>query len=179
MRQQGFSLIELLMGLAIAAIVLPWAGTGYKELIESIEREDTAQLLLSGLRSARSEAIMRNRRVLIHGIDNDWGKGWRITLDNKEKTLLKERSASARVIGNQTVKRRVRFGSHGAALHANNSFQAGTLHVCAKRGPVSHHQVILAPSGRVRLESIKAEEALCEKGLKAASGRATPSASRT
>lgn len=86
MRQQGFSLIELLMGLAIAAIVLPWAGTGYKELIESIEREDTAQLLLSGLRSARSEAIMRNRRVLIHGIDNDWGKGWRITLDNKEKT---------------------------------------------------------------------------------------------
>ncbi len=85
MYQQGFSLIELLMGLAIAAIVLPWAGASYKELIESIEREDTAQLLINGLRIARSEAITRNRSVLIQGIDNDWGRGWRIMLDNKEK----------------------------------------------------------------------------------------------
>lgn len=179
MYQQGFSLLELLMGLAIAAIVLPWAGSSYKELIESIQREDAAQLLLSGLRSARSEAITRNRRVLIQGIDNDWGKGWRIMLDDKEKTLLIERSARARVIGNSPVKRRVRFGSQGEALHPNGSFQAGTLHVCATREPVSHHQVILAPSGRVRLESIEAEQALCAKGLKAGSGRAVPSASKT
>ncbi len=114
MYQQGFSLIELLMGLAIAAIVLPWAGASYKELIESIEREDTAQLLISGLRLARSEAITRNRRVLIQGIDNDWGQGWRIMLDNKEKTLLMERTASARVIGNQPMRRRVRFGNQGS-----------------------------------------------------------------
>ncbi|SED82333.1 GspH/FimT family pseudopilin [Pseudomonas kilonensis] len=179
MYQQGFSLIELLMGLAIAAIVLPWAGASYKELIESIEREDTAQLLISGLRIARSEAITRNRGVLIQGIDNDWGKGWRIMLDNKEKTLLMERTASARVIGNQPMRRRVMFGNQGEALHPNGAFKAGRLHVCAKRGPVSHHQVILAPSGRVRLESVKAEQALCEKGLKARSARATLSASRT
>ena len=179
MYQQGFSLIELLIGLAIATIVLPLASTSYTQLIESIEREDTAQLLLSGLRSARSEAITRNRRVLIHAIDNDWSNGWRITLDDKEKALLKERRSSARVVGNSTVKRRIRFGSQGEALHSNGSFQAGTLHVCAKRGPISHHQVILAPSGRVRLESIEAEQALCAKGLKAGSGRAVPSASKT
>jgi type IV fimbrial biogenesis protein FimT len=179
MYQQGFSLIELLMGLAIAAIVLPWAGAGYKELIESIEREDTAQLLISGLRSARSEAIARNQTVVLRGIDDDWGRGWRITLDDKDKTVLMERRASARVVGNQPVKRRVRFGSQGEALHANGAFQAGTLHVCAKRGPVSHHQVVLAPSGRVRLESVEAKQALCEKELKARSGRAALSASRT
>ena len=179
MYQQGFSLIELLMGLAIAAIVLSWASAGYKELIESIEREDTAQLLISGLRSARSEAIARNRTVVLRAIDNDWGRGWRITLDDKEKTVLMERSASARVFGNWPVKRRVRFGSQGEALRPSGAFQAGTLHVCAKRGPVSHHQVILAPSGRVRLESIEAEQALCAKGLRAGSGRAVPSASKT
>ncbi|ALQ05793.1 GspH/FimT family pseudopilin [Pseudomonas brassicacearum] len=179
MYQQGFSLIELLMGLAIAAIVLPWAGASYKELIESIEREDTAQLLINGLRIARSEAITRNRSVLIQGIDNDWGRGWRIMLDNKEKTLLMERPASARVVGNQPMRRRVRFGNQGEALHPSGAFQAGRLHVCAKRGPVSHHQVILAPSGRVRLESVEAEQALCEKGLKARSARAALSASRT
>jgi type IV fimbrial biogenesis protein FimT len=166
MHQQGFSLIELLMGLAIAAIVLSWAGAGYKELIESIEREDTAQLLISGLRSARSEAIARNRTVVLRGIDNDWGRGWRMTLDDKEKTVLMERRASARVVGNQPVRRRVRFSNRGEALHPGGAFQAGTLHVCAKRGSVSHHQVILAPSGRVHLESVEAEQALCEKDLK-------------
>src|SRR3546814_19895979 len=74
------------MGLAIAAIVLPWVGASYTELIEATERKDAAQLLASGLRSARSEAIMRNRTVVVRGIDNDWGRGWRITLDDNEKT---------------------------------------------------------------------------------------------
>lgn len=179
MHQNGFSLIELLMGLAIAAIVLSWAGASYKELIGSTRREGTAQGLLSGLRIARSEAINRNRRVSIQGIDNDWGKGWRITLDDQEKTLLSERRDQARVVGNSPVKHRVRFGSQGEALHPNGAFQAGTLHVCAEREPVSHYQVVLAPSGRVRLATVKAEQALCEKGLKAASGPATLSASRT
>ncbi|WP_053214610.1 GspH/FimT family pseudopilin [Pseudomonas sp. Q12-87] len=179
MYQQGFSLIELLMGLAIAAIVLSWTGTGYKELIASIERDDTAQLLISGLRSARSEAIARNRTVVLRGIDNDWGRGWRITLDDKEKTVLMERSNRARVMGNRHIKRSVRFSNLGEALLPSGGFQAGTLHVCARHGPVSHHQVILAPSGRVRMESVKAEQALCEKGLKARSGRAALSASRT
>ena len=106
MHQQGFSLIELLMGLAIAAIVLPWACASYTALVEASERKDAAQLLASGLRSARSEAITRNRTVVIRGIDNDWGRGWRITLDDKEKTLLMEHSGRARVIGNWPVARR-------------------------------------------------------------------------
>ncbi|MDR6961994.1 type IV fimbrial biogenesis protein FimT [Pseudomonas brassicacearum] len=166
MHQQGFSLIELLMGLAIAAIVLPWACASYTALVEATERKDAAQLLASGLRSARSEAITRNRTVVIRGIDNDWGRGWRITLDDKEKTLLMERSGRARVIGNWPVKRSVRFGSQGQALLPSDAFQAGTLHVCARREPISHHQVVLARSGRISLRSEKAEQALCEKGLK-------------
>lgn len=166
MHQQGFSLIELLMGLAIAAIVLPWVGASYTELIEATERKDAAQLLASGLRSARSEAIMRNRTVVVRGIDNDWGRGWRITLDDNEKTLLMERSARARVIGNWAVKRSVRFSSQGEALLPSGAFQAGTLHVCAKREPLSHHQVVLARTGRISLRSEKTEQALCEKDLK-------------
>jgi len=163
MHQQGFSLIELLMGLAIAAIVLSWIGSSYTALLESTERKDAALALASGLRSARNEAITRNRTVVIRGIDNDWGRGWRITLNDEEKTLLMERSGSARVIGNWPVKRSVRFGGQGEALLPNGAFQAGTLHVCARREPVSHHQVVLARTGRVSLRSEKTEQALCEK----------------
>ncbi|UZE22952.1 GspH/FimT family protein [Pseudomonas sp. B21-056] len=166
MHQQGFSLIELLMGLAIAAIVLPWASSSFKALVESTERNDTAQLLASGLRSARSEAITRNRTVTIQGIDNDWSQGWQIRLDGDEQTLLEQRSSRALVVGNWPVKHRVTFAGHGAALLPSGAFQAGTLHVCARHEPVSHHQVVLSPTGRVSLRNKVAEQALCEKNLK-------------
>ncbi|MCJ8204971.1 GspH/FimT family protein [Pseudomonas sp. RGM2987] len=166
MHQQGFSLIELLMGLAIAAIVLPWVGSGYKALIESIERKDAAQLLASGLRTARSEAITRNRTVAIRGIDNDWSQGWQIILDGDDQALLTQRSSGARIIGNWAMKRSVRFAGHGQAVWPSGAFHSGTLHVCGKHDPVSHHQVVLAPTGRVSLRSHEAEQALCEKGLK-------------
>lgn len=166
MHQQGFSLIELLMGLAIVAIVLSWAGSSYKALIESIERKDAAQLLASGLRTARNEAIARNRMVAIKGIDNDWSQGWQIILDGDDQALLTQRSNGARIIGNGAMKRSVRFASHGQAVWPGGAFHSGTLHVCGKREPVSHHQVVLAPSGRVSLRSDAAEQALCKKGLK-------------
>ena len=179
MHQQGLSLIELLMGLAIAAIVLSWIGTGYKEMVEANQRKDAAQSLAVGLRSARSEAIIRNRTVVIGGIDNDWGRGWQITLDDKQKTLLMERSGQARVIGNQPVRRSVSFNGLGEALLPNGGFRAGTLHVCARHGPISHHQVVLAPSGRISLRSEKAEQAVCKQKPKAQNERAALSASRT
>lgn len=162
MHQQGFSLIELLMGLAIAAIVLPWAGSGYKALIDSIERKEAARLLASGLRTARSEAITRNQTVAIKGIDNDWSQGWQIILDGNEQALLIQRSSGARIIGNWAVKHSVRFAGHGQALLPSGAFQAGTLHICAKHQPVSHHQVVLSRTGRVSLRSKEAEQALCE-----------------
>ncbi|WP_422776395.1 GspH/FimT family pseudopilin [Pseudomonas mediterranea] len=166
MPQQGFSLIELLMGLAIVAIVLPWASSSFKALVESTERNDTAQLLASGLRSARGEAITRNRTVTIQGIDNDWSRGWQIRLDDDDRTLLEQRSNRTRVVGNWPVKHRVTFAGHGAALLPSGAFQAGTLHVCARYEPVSHHQVVLSPTGRVSLRSKVTEQALCAKNLK-------------
>jgi type IV fimbrial biogenesis protein FimT len=164
--QQGFSLIELLMGLAIVAIVLPWANSSFKTLVESTERHDTAQRLASGLRSARSEAITRNRTVTIQGIDNDWSQGWQIRLDDDAGTLLEQRSNRIRVVGNWPVKHRVTFAGHGAALLPSGAFQAGTLHVCARHQPISHHQVVLSPTGRVSLRSEESAQALCEKHLK-------------
>ncbi|WP_053144010.1 GspH/FimT family pseudopilin [Pseudomonas sp. P97.38] len=166
MHQQGFSLIELLMGLAIAAIVLPWASSSYKALIESIEREDAARLLASGLRTARSEAITRNRTVAIRGIDNDWSKGWQIILDGDDQALLTQRSNGARIMGNWAMKGSVRFAFHGQAVWPSGAFHSGTLYVCGKHGSISHHQVVLAPSGRVSLRSEVAEQAVCEKRLK-------------
>ncbi|VVO16368.1 hypothetical protein PS726_03853 [Pseudomonas fluorescens] len=166
MRQQGFSLIELLMGLAITGIVLHLVSPAFATLVESNQRQQAAQALSSGIRTARSEAIVRNQAVVIHGINGDWSQGWRIILDisgkgdmDSNNPLLAERQSGARlsIVGNSTVESSIRFRGQGEALFG------GTLHVCAVREPVSQHQVVLARTGRVSLRSDKAEHPLCEK----------------
>ena len=177
MRQQGFSLIELLMGLAITGIVLHLISPTYGALIESNQREQAAQALFSGIRTARSEAITRNQAVVIHGINGDWSQGWRIILDisgkgemDSDNPLLAERQSGARlsIVGNGSVESSIRFRGQGESLIG------GTLHVCAVREPVSQHQVVLARTGRVSLRSDKAEHPLCEKrrNLRSTSERA-------
>ncbi len=184
MHQQGFSLIELLMGLTIVGIVLLLVSPAFAALTESNHREQAAQSLFNGIRTARTEAIARNQAVVIHAINGDWGQGWRIILDisgkgykDSSNPLLVERQNSVRVpiVGNLPVRRFVRFSSLGEPLFARRAFQAGTLHLCAAREPVSQLQVVLAPTGRVSLRSDKAEQALCaeKKSVKAKSGRAT------
>ncbi|WP_277759351.1 GspH/FimT family pseudopilin [Pseudomonas sp. A34-9] len=172
MPQQGFSLVELLMGLAIGAIVLLLVSPAFATLKESNHRDQAAQALLDGLRNARTMAITRNQSVVIHGINGDWSQGWRIILDisgkgpkDSSNPLLQESVSDTGVpiVGNWSVSRYVRFSSLGQPLMPGRAFQAGTLHVCSAREPVSQRQIVLAATGRVRLASEKAEQALCQK----------------
>ncbi|MGL6243800.1 GspH/FimT family pseudopilin [Pseudomonas sp.] len=184
MHQRGFSLIELLMGLTIVGIVLLLVSPAFAALSESNHREEAAKSLASGIRTARSEALARNQTTVIHGINDDWGQGWRIILDisgkgpeDSSNPLLVEHASSAGVpvVGNWPVKRYVRFSRIGEPQMPGRAFQAGTLHICAARKPVSQLQVVLAATGRVSLRSDKAEQALCPVGktVKAGSARAT------
>ena len=173
MPQQGFSLIELLMGLAIAAIVLLWISPTFKDVIQSSRREEAAQALISGLSHARSEAVTRNQTLLIHGINDDWSQGWRIIVDisgqgheDRSNPLLVERQGDVRVpvVGNRPVHHFIRFSSAGEPLLPSGAFQAGTLHICDGREALSHHQIVLSRTGRISLRSEKAEQALCAAG---------------
>ncbi|MCX4217863.1 MULTISPECIES: GspH/FimT family pseudopilin [Pseudomonas] len=172
MPQQGFSLVELLMGLAIGAIVLSLVGPALADFTESNRRQQAAQSLLDGIRNARTMAITRNQSVVIHGINGDWGQGWRIILDisgkgaeDTDNPLLIEQASDGKIpiVGNWLVSRYIRFSSLGQPLVPDRKFQAGTLHLCSAREPVSQLQVVLAATGRVRLTSQKAEQALCRK----------------
>ncbi|MCU1763645.1 GspH/FimT family protein [Pseudomonas sp. 14P_8.1_Bac3] len=172
MRQRGFSLVELLMGLTIVGIVLHLVSPAFAALTESNHREEAARSLVSGIRSARSEAITRNQPVVIHGINGDWGQGWRIILDSSGKgqddhsnPVIAEHASNTglSIVGNWWFRRYIRFSSLGAPLMPKKTFKAGTLHLCDAREPVSRLQVVVARTGRVSLRNQKTEQALCEK----------------
>ena len=171
MHQRGFSLVELLMGLAIAGIVLSLVSPVFAALTEATYREAAAKSLAVGLRTARNEAITRGQTTMIHGVNGDWSQGWRIIVDasgqgdeDSSNPLLVERQSSVgtTIVGNTHVKSSIRFNHLGQPAHGG--FQGGTLHVCAAREPVSQYQVVLASNGRVSLRSDKTQYALCVGG---------------
>ncbi|MHC8323916.1 GspH/FimT family pseudopilin [Pseudomonas sp. GB2N2] len=175
MRQRGFSLVELLMGLVIVGIVLHLVSPAFAALTESNHREIAAESLISGMRNARSLAIARNQSVVIHGVNGDWGQGWRIIVDISGKgwedtsnPMVFEHTSDTPVpiFGNWWVKRYIRFSSLGEPLMPQKAFQAGTLHFCDAREPVSKLQVVLAATGRVSLRSDTTAHAVCEKDKK-------------
>ena len=167
MEQRGFTLIELLLGLIVSGILAHLATPSFTSLLESQQRQSAAQSLTNGFHFARTEAITRNRAVVIHALDDDWSRGWRVVLDvsgrghlDDDNPVLLERQGSGRVpiVGNGPVKSQVRFSGLGEPVFAGGGFRAGTVHICATDSVQSLYQVVLAPSGRISLRSDRAEQ---------------------
>lgn len=94
-RQRGFTIIELLVTLAVLAIVLAIAIPSFNRQIERNGSIALGEELTSAINFARIEAIKRRRPVSICasnlggdacGTSADWGSGWLVFLDNKSET---------------------------------------------------------------------------------------------
>lgn len=81
MNQQGMSLIQLLFVLLIVALSAQFASPAYNVLIEQQRRQVAAQQLVSSLRNARVEALVRHQTVVVHALGADWSQGWQVILD--------------------------------------------------------------------------------------------------
>ncbi|WP_248804670.1 GspH/FimT family pseudopilin [Pseudomonas sp. MWU13-2100] len=170
MNQKGFSLVQLLIGLAVIGILAQLTRPAFSELIASQRRQVSADELANGLQVARTEAILRQQTVVMHALEEDWSRGWRIIIDRSgqghldpDNPVLVERRGDGRtpIRGNRWLEQFVRFTPVGWLNPNNSTSMGGTLHICARDQAVSHHQVILAASGRIRLEKREIPEALC------------------
>ena len=62
-RLAGFSLIELMIGVAMLALLLTLAAPGFLAFVKNGEIRASAEAVLNGLQLARSEAVRRNAQV--------------------------------------------------------------------------------------------------------------------
>ena len=177
--EQGFTLIEMLVAVAIAAILTSIAAPSVAQLAASLQLTAASNTLVSSLHLARNEAIKRNGRVVLckttDGIHcaatGGWEQGWIIFHDSNNNSLHEDAepiiqhqqalSASLRMTGNATVGSYISFVATGGTRLVGGGFQAGTLTLCrASTSAADARQVILNAAGRPRTQ--KAAIPSCE-----------------
>ena len=69
----GFSLVELLMGIAIVAILVSLAMPSFRDMLRNAEVRNAAESITNGLQRARAEAVTRNTNVeFVLGAGSSW-----------------------------------------------------------------------------------------------------------
>ncbi len=168
-RYSGFTLIELMITIAVAAILLAIGIPSFQSAINGSRLNNAANELLNDLMTARSHAISKGIRIVVCPSTtqvgctvSSWGDGWILFEDNNRngavdagEVILRARQA---LPGNLSV---TAAGGAAAPIQFLPSGEvagvAGTVGFCLPTGqpPENLRQVVIAaPSGRMRVQAI-------------------------
>jgi type IV fimbrial biogenesis protein FimT len=92
----GFTLVELLVVIAVLAIVATVGIPNFGPTVANSRATAAANGLLGALQLARSEAVRLNEPVLITPTGGNWAAGWTITRPGTG-TTIRQREALARI----------------------------------------------------------------------------------
>jgi type IV fimbrial biogenesis protein FimT len=170
-RSTGVTLIELMVGLMVFAMLQAIAVPAISEMLNSVKLDSATLSMVSSLQLARSEAIKRGTRVVLcksrSGEDcddtNGWEHGWIVfqdrnnnaMVDEGENILHKEQplAANVRLTGNSTVLSYVSYTPFGQAKMTSGAFQAGTLTACmSSKSRAAARQIVINIAGRARTQ---------------------------
>jgi len=140
-RQRGFTLVELMMVLAVAAVLVTVAIPSFSTLIKNNRLTTFTNTLVGSLVLARSEAVRRGRAVTVCASSNgtgctatSWQQGWIVftdagtagSVDGSDTLLRVQQSFGNDVAVSVTGSSDVRYAATG--------FLAGCNGDCAGRG---------------------------------------------
>ncbi|NND93088.1 MAG: prepilin-type N-terminal cleavage/methylation domain-containing protein [Granulosicoccus sp.] len=169
--ERGFTMMELLITLAVAAILLSIAAPDFRAMVLQSQQDNRVIELTGALNFARSEAIKRASRVSVCArstastCGTDWNKGWIVFIDNADtagtieasETVLKLADALPEgfQVSNMAItsgaadaiqRNFVRFGPRGLS----NWRGSGTFTFCDSRGTPAAKAINVSMSGDVR-----------------------------
>ena len=160
--QRGWTLIELAVGIAIAAILCGIGARSVSGALESARAAGArADLLESLLQAGSRAALAGNRAVLCPSRDasdcsddEDWSGGWLVfmdananrELDPGERVVRLQAALPGRVHLRSTEGRtRIVFQGNGGNAGSNVTFT-----LCDGRGPAKAVSLVIANNGRLR-----------------------------
>ncbi|WP_324778924.1 GspH/FimT family pseudopilin [Thiobacillus sedimenti] len=171
MQRRGFTLVELLVGLAVGAILLAIALPGYAYLARASRLAAITNDLLTALQLARSEAIKRGTRVTVCKTADaesavpacdaaaGWHEGWLVFVDggahgviDVNDQVLRAQAHSHRTVSitaNATYGHYISYRPDGTS-QGSGGLPNGTLQICADG---DRRDIIINHTGRPRLQS--------------------------
>ena len=158
-RQQGYSLYELLMTLALFAVVLSLGVPSFGAIVANHRLRVEVDQLFHAIHHARKESVVRRRVVTIcptlNGQDcgDDWSVGWMMFV-NIDRDWPARRDEGEPVIkwltvspANRVVANRRSFSLRSVDLRATN----GTLVFCDRAGRARPRALVISYTGRPRV----------------------------
>ncbi|MDZ7810695.1 MAG: GspH/FimT family pseudopilin [Arhodomonas sp.] len=158
-RNGGFTLVEVLVAIAVIAVLVSMAATSFARLLDRIRLTTTTNEFIAALHGTRSRAV-RDAAVVVlcpssdgQSCDNAafFADGWLITTDTSDTTatLRAWPAPGTNVTANYPGDGYVRFGADGLPRQSSGAFLAGTARFCTGG---QGRKVILSRNGRIRTE---------------------------
>ena len=172
-RERGFTLLELMMTLAVAAILSGTAAPALGTFLKNSGLKGAAYELMGTMTIARSEAVKRgSRTILCHSADphngtpacggsaQDWSTGWLVFIDENGNTNFDVGTDILLTVGDARADG-IELRSNTAAdstliFRADGSLEGASIArfvLCDNRGAVNGKQVNVTRVGRPGLVS--------------------------
>ncbi len=167
--QRAFTLIELLITVAVAAIVLTVGVPTFRDTMLNNRIVTQTNELIGTLNLVRSEAIKRGMRVVVcraAGSDcatdatSIWEAGWLIYADNNgngardaEEPILRvmqRAEGEITIRTGSTFTRWIAYQPNGVSI-GNTGLGTGTFRICDSRGVDHARFVVISITGRARI----------------------------
>ena len=170
-RDSGFTLIELMFVLAVAAILLSVAVPALQMFTMNSKQTGAINDFVSSMHLARNTAITTNARVTMCASSNgasceavSWDSGWILfrdansnqTVDGTDAIIGTGSPSDGPTIASAQYGRFLMYRPNGRVMSANVGTNTGEFTVCDSRGADHSKVVIVALSGRPKLSKTTA-----------------------
>ncbi len=150
----GFTVIELLVAVAVAAIILALGVPSFTNVIKNNRLSTQANSIITAIAIARSEAAKLGQSVVLTATDgsdgnNEWGPGWKVTNTGGTTTYLtQEALQGSSTLDSEGDFTTFTFSPSGWVDNAD------VFDLCDDRTGETGRQITLTATGRVSVANL-------------------------
>jgi type IV fimbrial biogenesis protein FimT len=152
--EKGFTLIELMITVAIMSIMLTIGLPSFQSIIASSRLTASANAMVSALQLARFEALKQHKSVTIRKTGAAWQDGWDVFVDNNGNGSF-ESANDEKLVSYDKLSSAVTVTGNGYASYASYdaSGRINTVGNFLFKAQSDCRKVVIAATGRIRVET--------------------------